>query len=92
MIWVTRLRGQALVINADLIECIEHTPDTVITMIDGRKYMVEESPEEIVSRTVRYRGAVLNGGGANERPTRAEDPAKANDASIHHLAEKRRND
>lgn len=91
MIWVTRLRGQALVINADLIECIEHTPDSVITMIDGRKYMVEESPEEIVARTVQYRSAVLHGGQV-ERPGRAIEPTQSNDASIHLLAEKRRND
>ena len=91
MIWVTRLRGQALVINADLIECIEHTPDTVITMIDGRKYMVEESPDEIVARTARYRGAVLHGGPI-ERPGRPAEPTPSTDASIHLLAEKRRND
>ena len=91
MIWVTRLSGQALVINADLIECLEHTPDTVITMIDGRKYMVAESPEEIVSRTIRYRSAVLHGG-TLERPGHADDAAATNDASIHLLAEKRRND
>jgi len=84
MIWVTRLRGQAVVINADLIECVEHTPDTVITMIDGRKYMVEESPDEIVTRTVQYRSAVLHGV-APERASRT-------DASIHLLDEKRRND
>ena len=91
MIWVTRLRGQALVINADLIECIEHTPDTVITMIDGRKYMVDETPDEIVARTVQYRAAVLQSV-APDRPTRAGVATQHGDASIHLLDEKRRND
>ncbi len=91
MIWVTRLRGQTLVINADLIESIEHTPDTVITMIDGRKYMVEESPDEVIGRTMQYRSAVLHGGQV-ERPGRTPEATPATDASIHLLAEKRRND
>lgn len=91
MIWVTRLSGQALVINADLIECIEHTPDTVITMIDGRKYMVAEPPDEIVGRTVRYRSAILHGGAVEPR-TRDDEASPTGDASIHLLAEKRRND
>lgn len=91
MIWVTRLRGQALVINADLIECVEHTPDTVITMIDGRKYMVEEAPDEIVARTVQYRTAVLHGA-STEQLGRTEAPVHLTEASIHLLAEKRRND
>ena len=90
MIWVTRLRGQTLVINADLIESVEHTPDTVITMIDGRKYMVEESPDEIVARAVQYRAAVLHSV-APERPAKA-GVAQHGDASIHLLDEKRRND
>jgi flagellar protein FlbD len=91
MIWVTRLRGQALVINADLIECVEHTPDTVITMIDGRKYMVEETPDEIVARTVQYRAAVLHSV-VPDRAARPEVTTSAGEASIHHLDEKRRND
>lgn len=89
MIWVTRLRGHSLVINADLIECVEHTPDTVITMIDGRKYMVEESPDDIVARTVQYRSAVLHGGDPVDRTGR---PLQQAEASVHLLDEKRRND
>ncbi len=91
MIWVTRLRGQTLIINADLIESVEHTPDTVITMIDGRKYMVEETPDEIVARAVQYRSAVLHGTGATQGP-RPEPLSSGSEASIHLLDDKRRND
>jgi flagellar protein FlbD len=91
MIWVTRLRGQTLIINADLIESVEHTPDTVVTMIDGRKYMVEETPDQIVTRVVEYRSAVLQGV-ATELPSRADAPPLLAQASIHLLDDKRRTD
>ena len=59
MILVHRLRGEPLFLNADLIECIESTPDTVVTLADGRKYVVGETPEEIVERTRQHRASVL---------------------------------
>ena len=88
MIWVTRLRGQAIVVNADLIETIESTPDTVITMIDGRKYMVEETPDLVVERVVQYRTALLHGRTAE----RANPATPAARASLHLIDDKRRND
>jgi flagellar protein FlbD len=88
MIWVTRLRGQAIVLNADLIETIEATPDTVVTMIDGRKYMVEEPPDRVVELVVQYRTALLHGR-APERTGTAGLPPRA---SLHLIDEKRRND
>jgi flagellar protein FlbD len=59
MILVHRLRGEPLFLNADLIECIEATPDTVVTLADGRKYVVGETPEEIVERARQFRASVL---------------------------------
>jgi flagellar protein FlbD len=55
MIHVTRLNRVQLVINSDLIEHIEVTPDTVITLTTGQKIMVLESAEEIVNRVIEYR-------------------------------------
>ncbi len=55
MIKVTKLNGSELVINADLIEFIEITPDTLISLTTGRKIMVQEDPDEIIARTVAYR-------------------------------------
>lgn len=89
MIWVTRLRGQSIVLNADLIESIESTPDTVITMIDGRKYMVEEPPDVVVERVVQYRTALLHGRPTERSAGTPPDPPRA---SLHLIDDKRRND
>lgn len=59
MILVHRLRGEPMFLNADLIEAVEATPDTLLTLVDGRKTLVTESPEEIVARVVDFRAAVL---------------------------------
>ena len=55
MIKVTRLNGSEFVLNADLIETVESTPDTIITLTTGTKLMVRESPDEIVNRVVAYK-------------------------------------
>lgn len=49
MITVTRLNGKRLTINALLIETIEETPDTLITLTTGKKIMVLESVSDVVS-------------------------------------------
>jgi flagellar protein FlbD len=59
VILVHRLRGEPLFLNTDLIECIEATPDTVVTLADGRKYVVSETPEEVVERARQFRAGVL---------------------------------
>jgi|YNPMSStandDraft_1061717.scaffolds.fasta_scaffold238922_2 flagellar protein FlbD len=55
MIKVTRLNHSELVINAELIESIEATPDTVITLTNGKKLLVSEDVNEIVRRVLEYR-------------------------------------
>ncbi|MCD8038977.1 MAG: flagellar FlbD family protein [Lachnospiraceae bacterium] len=47
MIEVTKLNGTKFMINIDLIGIVEETPDTVITLNDGKKYIVKESAQEI---------------------------------------------
>ena len=59
MIVVHPLRGEEVFLNADLIESIEETPETVITLVDGRRIAVSDAPEDIAERVVRYRGAIL---------------------------------
>lgn len=59
MILVHRLRGEPMFLNTDLIEFIESTPDTVITLADGRKLVVSDAPEEIVERARQYRASVI---------------------------------
>lgn len=54
MISVTRLNGKSIIINALLIETVEDTPDTVITLITGKKIMVLETVQEVVGSTQSY--------------------------------------
>jgi flagellar protein FlbD len=55
MISITRLNHTRLMLNSDLIEHIEATPDTVITLTTGEKLMVLEDPDELVERVVEFR-------------------------------------
>ena len=61
MIKVTRLKAKdEFVLNAELIERIEERPDTVVTLTNGKKLLVEESMEEIVRKVMQYRRAIFN--------------------------------
>ncbi|MGD1070260.1 MAG: flagellar FlbD family protein [Bryobacteraceae bacterium] len=60
MINVTRLNRTSLVLNCDLIEYIEYTPDTVITLTNDRKITVQESADEIVERVRAWRRSLLS--------------------------------
>jgi len=55
MISVTRLNGNRVVVNAELIKLLESTPDTMITLVNGERIIVKEALEEIVRRAVEYR-------------------------------------
>jgi flagellar protein FlbD len=59
MIRITRLNGVPIVLNSDLIQQIENTPDTVITLTSGEKLMVLESANEIVEEVILYRRKIL---------------------------------
>jgi len=71
MIKVTRLNNVPLTLNSDLIEHIDATPDTLIALVSGQKYMVRESPEEVVDRVVAFRQSLLRG----QRPQSVVVPA-----------------
>jgi flagellar protein FlbD len=57
MIKVSRLRASEpeLVVNAELIETVEATPDTVITLTTGHKVIVQESVDEVIRLVVAYK-------------------------------------
>lgn len=55
MIEVTRLKGSTIIINAELIEMIEETPDTVITLTSGKKFIVSESGKEVTNLVIDYK-------------------------------------
>jgi len=61
MIHLTRLNQAPVVVNADLIEHIEMTPDTVIVLTTGQKILVRETANEIIAKVVRFRRSVLEG-------------------------------
>jgi flagellar protein FlbD len=58
VIHVTKINRAPLIVNSDLIEHIETTPDTVISLTNGQKFMVLESAEEIVRRVISFRRQV----------------------------------
>jgi len=55
MIIITKINDKELVINSDLIETIESTPDTTITMTTGRKFIAKEAVNEIMEKVVEFR-------------------------------------
>ncbi|KAA1417698.1 flagellar FlbD family protein [Nocardioides humilatus] len=59
MITLTRLSGTVFLLNVDLIERMDATPDTVITLVDGKKYVVCESLDTIRREVVLYRAEIL---------------------------------
>jgi flagellar protein FlbD len=59
MIHLTRLNGNPLVVNCDLIKYAESSPDTVLTLVNGEKIVVLESCQDVVNRTVAYRARVF---------------------------------
>ena len=67
MIKVTRLNDQLLVINVDLIEFVEESPDTIITLTTGKKVMVKEDSETIIDKVTAFKQAC--------RATNAAGPA-----------------
>jgi flagellar protein FlbD len=61
MIQLTRLNHKPLIINSDLIQHIETTPDTVLFLTSGQTFMVRETADEVVERTRQYRRGLMEG-------------------------------
>ncbi len=61
MIQLTRLNGNPIALNSDLIKFLENAPDTVITLINGEKVIVREKSDEVIHRIVAFRRAVIAG-------------------------------
>ncbi len=79
MIRLTRLNHVPVVLNSDLIEHVEETPDTVITLTTGQIVRVRESAEEVVNRIVEFRRRIFspqelrNGPAADSNPIHDSD-------------------
>ena len=59
MIELTRLNGNPMVLNSDLIKTAEASPDTMLTLVNGEKLIVRESCEEVTTRVLGYRARLL---------------------------------
>lgn len=66
MVWVTRFDGTRFVLNADMIQSIEPTPDTVITLSNGQHFVVREPVPDIIRQVVQFRHRVIVGWGGEE--------------------------
>ncbi|EQB87774.1 flagellar protein FlbD [Clostridium punense] len=60
MIEVSTLTGTKFILNCEHIEKIEHIPETVITLINGKKYLVKEDVEEVINKVIKYKNMIFN--------------------------------
>ena len=60
VISLRRLNNQPIMVNADLIESLESTPDTVVTLVSGNKLIVRDTMEEIRDRIVEYKRRIFS--------------------------------
>ena len=61
MIKLTRTSGKEFVLNADLIEEVQETPDTVITLTNGKKLLVKDSADDIINKVIDYQREIMAG-------------------------------
>lgn len=77
MLQLTRLSGPVFALNPDLIERAESTPDTVVTLVNGSKYVIRESLDELIELVREYRAGVVLAAQAGFEP-----PPPATRASV----------
>lgn len=65
MIELTKINGKSFVLNAELIETIEETPDTVIKLISDKKLVVKETKQQIIDRVIKYKKKLFSFQGMN---------------------------
>ena len=62
MISLTTMNQKEFILNSDHIEKIESVPETLITLTNGRKYIVLEMPEEVIEKIISFKQKLLSGG------------------------------
>jgi len=60
MLEVTRLNGQKIILNCDLIEYIDANPDTTISLTTNNKFVVKETIEEVIEKIVNYKRKIFS--------------------------------
>jgi flagellar protein FlbD len=73
MIQLTRLNHVPLIVNADLIEHVEVTPDTVVALTTGQKFLVLESADDVIQKVIEFR-RVINSNGCPLKKERHAEP------------------
>jgi len=61
VIFVTKMNNETVLLNNDLIETIEETPDTVVTLTTGKKLIIKESSKEVLKRVIDFKMKIYNG-------------------------------
>ncbi|MDI9466771.1 MAG: flagellar FlbD family protein [Syntrophomonadaceae bacterium] len=61
MIYLTRLNGEKIMVNVDMLEMLEETPDTVVTLTTGKKFVVKESTRQIREQVINFRKLIHTG-------------------------------
>lgn len=73
MIVVTRLNRSRFAVNPDLIERVQESPDTTIVMVDGARFVVRETMEELIGQITAFRAGVLAQASRISGAARVED-------------------
>ena len=60
MVELSRMNGTVFTVNAELIEMVEETPDTVITLTTGKKIIVKESRQEVRNLVILYKKEIIS--------------------------------
>lgn len=61
MIFITKMNNETVLLNNDLIETIEETPDTVVTLTTGKKLIIKESSQEILKKVIDFKIKINKG-------------------------------
>lgn len=73
MIKLSRLNKSTFYLNPDLLKCIEETPDTLLTLVNGDHYIVREKAREVIDMIIAYRVKLLRLSQCGELPEESKD-------------------
>lgn len=73
MIKLRRLNGKQFVLNSEHIETVEATPDSVITLMNGKKFVVTEGVDDIIDKVLQYKGKIAQTGICRKNGEDSED-------------------
>ena len=59
MVKLTSMNGKEFILNAEHIEKIEEVPETIITLTNAKKYIVLETPEEVIDKVIKYKNRIF---------------------------------